>query len=152
VGKRSKLSKLGNSKSYNTVMKARRKNKVAKIIPRIKSHERVRAEKETTKITEGEEKPQMRHRRIKNRTALSRGQKRRKIKKIRNEIRKTIKNKAIIEKPKQEKQIIKQQFDLKEMDDIILDVAQEEIKKSKSAKLSKKQMIQKEREKSIQNN
>ena len=91
MGKRSKLFKSGNNKAYNTVMKTRRKNKLAKVLPHIK--EKVKDSNDNVSINTRrkiDEKPQLRHRRIKDRSILSRGQKRRKIKKIRHEIRKNI--------------------------------------------------------------
>ena len=93
MGKRSKLFKSGNNKAYNTVMKTRRKNKLAKVLPHIK--EKVKDSNDNVSINTRrkiDEKPQLRHRRIKDRSILSRGQKRRKIKKIRHEIRKNIPN------------------------------------------------------------
>lgn len=145
MGKRAKLFKIGNNKAYNTVIKSRRKNKLAKVLPHLKETEII-----TKDITTSENKdvidktPKLRHRRIKDRTILSRGQKRRKIKKLREEIRKSIPNKVKPQKSVAPKTIEKPLFNLKDIDNTLMDVFEEKDnpkKNKKSAKLSKKDIM-----------
>lgn len=145
MGKRSKLFKSGNNKAYNTVMKTRRKNKLAKVLPHIK--EKVKDSNDNVSINTRrkiDEKPQLRHRRIKDRSILSRGQKRRKIKKIRHEIRKNIPNKVNkIEKLAEQIKNEKIPFNLKDIDNTLMDLFEETNtkKNKKTAKLSRKEIM-----------
>ena len=98
MGKRSKLFKTGKNKAYNTVMKARRKTKLAVVLPHLKEKHSLEIKIQPKKLID--DKPiKLRHRRVKDRSILSKGQQRRKLKKLKHEIRKNIPNKVL----KQEK-------------------------------------------------
>jgi hypothetical protein len=143
MGKRAKLSKVGNNKAYNTVMKSRRKNKLAKVLPQVQEN----IVKGKTELQDNQclnETPKLRLRRIKDRTILSRGQKRRKIQKLRLEMRRSITNKAKPEKTDRIKNSEKPSFNLKDMDNILMDVFENNDtnkKTKKTAKLSKKDIM-----------
>lgn len=143
MGKRAKLSKIGNNKAYNTVMKSRRKNKLSKVLPQVK--ENIVNDSNQIGIKENlNETPKLRHRRIKDRTVLSRGQKKRRIKKLRLEIKKSIPNKVIPQKPLSVKNTEKPSFNLKDIDNTLMDVFEENTsnkKEKKTAKLSKKDIM-----------
>ena len=145
MGKRSKLFKAGSHKTYNTVMKTRRKNKLAKVLPQIKEKNEKEINDKDTQISV---RPnlQLRHRRVKMRAVMSRGQKKRKIKKIRLEIKKNIQNKVKNEKP--EKKEKKEPFNLNEIDNTLMDliVESKDIKNksnkgNKQVKLTHKQKM-----------
>ena len=144
MGKRAKLSKIGNNKAYNTVMKSKRKNKLAKVLPQAKESI-VKVTNEVQDKQALSETPKLRLRRIKDRTVLSRGQKRRKIQKLRKEIRRSIPNKV---KPQKTAPIMnseKASFNLKDVDNMLMDVFEENgntnKKTKKTAKLSKKDIM-----------
>jgi hypothetical protein len=145
MGKRAKLSKIGNNKAYNTVVKSRRKNKLAKVFPQAKEN----IVKETNEAQDKlalNETPKLRLRRIKDRTVLSRGQKRRKIQKLRLEIRRSLTNKVKPQKIAPIKNSEKASFNLKDVDNMLMDVFEENSnntnkKAKKPAKISKKDIM-----------
>ena len=148
MGKRSKLFKAGTHKTYNTVMKTRRKNKLAKVLPQLKdkTEKEIDIINEKDTVTSIRPKLQLRHRRVKMKAVMSRGQKKRKIKKIRLEIKKNIQNKAKNEKPNEKKS--KETFNLNDIDNTLMDliVENKDIKSKinktvKNVKLTHKQKM-----------
>jgi hypothetical protein len=143
MGKRSKLFKTGKNKAYNTVMKARRKTKLAVVLPHLKEKHSLEIKIQPKKLID--DKPiKLRHRRVKDRSILSKGQQRRKLKKLKHEIRKSIPNKVLkqekSDEPKKKEAI---PFNLIDVDNTLMDVFEENKKKNdkKPVKLSKKDIL-----------
>lgn len=146
MGKRAKLAKLSNNKAYNTVMKSRRKNKLSKLLSDVKDGNTPNNTLLQNKLaTKGlPDTPKLRHRRIKDRSVLSRGQKRRMIKKFRKEIRKNIPNKICSLKKSSDNKPIKQDFDMKDINQDLDNIFQENTSKKvndKAVNVSKKQKM-----------